>query len=53
MFLRELVVREANELRGTIAPIAYLSIKVLWQPHIEALLDICVIETDTQSYVNI
>ena len=47
---RELVVREADEERGVSAPIADLGVRGVWQPQIEALFDIGVIDTLTPSF---
>ena len=47
--VREPVVREADDARIP-ALVADLGVKGVWQQQSEALLNICVINTDTQSY---
>ena len=49
--VREPVVREADEARGISALVADLGVRGVWQPQTEALFDVRVIDTDTQSYV--
>ena len=49
---REPVVREADEARGTLAIIADLGVRGVWQPQAEALFDIRVIDTDSQSHAH-
>ena len=48
--VREPVVREADETSGIPALIANLGVRGVWQPQSEALFDICVVDTDAQSY---
>jgi hypothetical protein len=49
---KEPVVRESNLNDKTPALIADLSVRGVWQPQVEALFDIRVIDTDAQSYSN-
>ena len=50
--VREPIVQEADDSRGRPALIADLSIRGVWQPQTAALLDVCVVDTDTQSYAS-
>ena len=50
--VKEPVVREANSLSHTPALVADLSVRGVWIPQVEALFDIRVVDTDTQSYRN-
>ena len=52
MFVREPIVQEADEANGTPALIADLSIRGVWLPQTAALLDVGVVDTDTQSYAS-
>ena len=49
--VREPVVREADEAQGISALVADLGVRGVWQPQAEALFDVRVVDTDTQSYV--
>ena len=49
--IREPVVQEADNARGTPALIAHLDIRGIWQPQTEALFDILVVDTDAPSYI--
>ena len=42
--------READDARRIPALVADLGVRGVWQPQSEALLDVCVIDTDAQSY---
>ena len=44
--------READEARGISALIADLGVRGVWQPQVEALFDIRVIDTDAQSHAH-
>ena len=50
--VREPIVQEAADASGRPALIADLSIRGVWQPLTVALLDVCVVDTDTQSYAS-
>ena len=50
--ITEPVVREADQSNNTTALIANVSIRDVWQSQTEALLDICVMDTDDQSYLH-
>ncbi|KAL5493165.1 hypothetical protein EMCRGX_G014303 [Ephydatia muelleri] len=50
--VREPIVQEADDANGRPALIADLSIQGVWQPQTAALLDVCVIDTDAQSYAS-
>ena len=50
--VREPIVQEADDSRGRPALIADLSIRGVWQPQTAALLDVRVVDTDTQSYAS-
>ena len=47
--VREPIVQEADDSRGRPA---LISIRGVWQPQTAALLDVCVIDTDAQSYAS-
>eukprot|EP00731_Ephydatia_muelleri_P034031 Em0045g16a len=50
--VREPIVQEADDSSGRPALIADLSIRGVWQPQTAALLDVRVVDTDTQSYAS-
>ena len=51
--VREPIVQEAaDDASGRPASIADLSIRGVWQPLTVALLDVCVVDTDAQSYAS-
>ena len=50
--VREPIVQEADDANGRPALIADLSIQGVWQPQTAALLDVCAIDTDAQSYAS-
>ena len=50
--VREPIVQEADDSSGRTALIADLSIRGVWQPQTAALLDVRVVDTDTQSYAS-
>uniref|UniRef100_A0A1X7T0Q2 Uncharacterized protein n=1 Tax=Amphimedon queenslandica TaxID=400682 RepID=A0A1X7T0Q2_AMPQE len=49
---REPIVQESNIQNKSPALVADLAIRGVWSPQSEALLDICVVNTDTQLYLN-
>ena len=50
--IREPIVRDADLVRGLPALVADLSVREVWAAQTEALFDICVMDTDTQSYTS-
>ena len=50
--LRQLTMRESDDLTNTPALVADLRVRVVWQPQTAALHDVCVVDTDTQSYTS-
>ena len=50
--MREPVAREADEIRGVSALVADLGVRGVWQPQTEALFNVCVVDTDAQSYAH-
>ena len=48
--IREPIVRDADPVRGLPALVADLGVRGLWAAQTEALFDICVMDTDAQSY---
>ena len=48
--LREPIVSEADPDNKKPGLIAYLGVRRLWQPQTEALLNVCVVDTNVQSY---
>ena len=49
-FLREPVVREADETSRILALVVELGVKGVWQPQSEVIFDIQIVDTDAQSY---
>ena len=50
--IREPIVGDADPVRGLPALVADLGVRGLWAAQTEALFDICVMDTDTQSYIS-
>ena len=50
--LREPVVRESDDILGILALIADLSVRGVWQPQTAVLFNVCIVDTDTQSYLS-
>ena len=48
--VREPIVREANENESAL--LADLSVRGLWEPQVDSLIDIRVVDTDARSYLN-
>ena len=48
----EPVVKESDNMAGTPALVADMTICGIWMPQAEVLFDVCVIDTDAQSYCN-
>ena len=50
--IRKPIMRDANPVRGLPALVADLGVRGLWAAQTEALFDIRVMDTDTQSYIS-
>ena len=50
--LRESVIRESDDILSIPALIADLSVRGVWQPQTAALFNVCVVDTDAQSYLS-
>ena len=50
--VREPMLRKADDNDELLALVADFGVRGIWQPQAEALFDVCVVDTDAQSYAH-